>query len=167
MGEALALLGQVHEGIAHRREGGAAYESSGLSCDLPGRLGFLAEAQARVGRPEVGLTTLAEALALVEETGERHWEAELHRVRAELQLMQGKDTEAEVSLQKAIQVARRQQAKSWELRATTSLARLWQEQGRMDEARQTLAEIYGWFTEGFDTPDLQEASALLEELSRD
>jgi predicted ATPase len=103
---------------------------------------------------------------LVEQTNERHWEAELYRLRAELLLKQGDDAGAEASLQKAVEVARRQSAKSWELRATTSLARLWQEQGRMDEARQMLAEIYGWFTEGFDTPDLQEAKALLEELSR-
>ncbi len=118
------------------------------------------------GLPPEGLTTLAEALALVEQTDERHWEAELYRLRAELLLMQGDDAEAEASLHKAIKVARRQQAKSWELRATVSLCRLWQQQGRMDEARQMLAEIYGWFTEGFDTPDLQEAKALLEELSR-
>jgi predicted ATPase len=79
--------------------------------------------------------------------------------------MQGDDAEAEASLHKAIEVARGQSAKSWRLRATTSLARLWQEQGRIDEARQMLAEIYGWFTEGFDRPDLKEAEALLQELS--
>ena len=134
---------------------------------LPGSLCTLAEAQAKAGQPEEGLDTLDEALALVEQTDERHWEAELHRVQGELLLMQGDDAEAEASLHKAIEVARGQSAKSWELRATTSLARLWQEQGRIDEARQMLAEIYGWFTEGFDTPDLQEAKALLDELSRD
>jgi len=100
----------------------------------------------------------------VEETDERHWEAELYRLRAELLLMQGDDAEAEASFHKAVEVARRQQAKSWELRATVSLCRLWQKQGKVDEARQMLAEIYNWFTEGFDTPDLQEAKALLEEL---
>jgi predicted ATPase len=102
---------------------------------------------------------------MVEETGERHWQAELHRVRAELLLMQGDSAEAEASLHNAIEVARRQSAKSWELRATTSLARLWQGQGRMDQARQVLAEVYGWFTEGYGTPDLKEAEALLQELS--
>jgi len=139
---------------------------------LPGILCSLVEAQAKAGHPEEGLTTLAEALALVEQTAERHWEAELYRLRGELLLMQGDDAEAEASLHKAescfqhaVEVARRQRAKSWELRATVSLCRLWQKQGRMDEARQMLAEIYGWFTEGFDTPDLQEAKALLEELS--
>jgi len=165
-GEAVAMLGQVQEGMAQMREGMAAHQSMGARCYLSGALGSLAEAQAKAGHPEEGLTTLAEALALVEETGERHWEAELYRLRAELLLMQGDDAEAEASLQKAIEVARRQSAKSWELRATVSLCRLWQEQGRLDEARQMLAEIYGWFTEGFDTPDLQEAKALLEELSR-
>ena len=107
----------------------------------------------------------------METTDERYCEAELHRLKGELLLMQGDKTEAsfhqaESCFQHAVEVARRQQAKSWELRATVSLARLWQKQGRVDEARQMLAEIYGWFTEGFDTPDLQEAKALLEELSR-
>jgi predicted ATPase len=102
----------------------------------------------------------------VEETDERHWEAELYRLKGELLLTQGDKTEAEASFHKAIEVARHQQARSWELRATVSLCRLWRKQGRVDEARQMLAEIYGWFTEGFDTPDLQEAKELLEELSR-
>jgi adenylate cyclase len=164
-GEALVMLGQVREGMAQLREGLAAYRSFRGLRHLPGRLCFLAEAQAQSGHPEEGLATLAEALALVEETGERHWEAELYRLRAELLLMQGDDTEAEASLHKAIEVARRQNAKSWELRATVSLCRLWQEQGRTDKARQMLAEIYNWFTEGFDTTDLIEAKRLLEELS--
>jgi predicted ATPase len=163
-GKALAMLGQVQEGMAQMREGMAVDQSMGVRCYLSGTLCFLAEAQAKAGHSEEGLTTLAEALALVEETDERHWEAELYRLRAELLLVQGDKTEAEASFHKAIEVARRQQARSWELRATVSLCRLWQEQGRMDEARQMLAEIYGWFTEGFDMPDLQEAKALLEEL---
>jgi predicted ATPase len=164
-GEALILSGQVQEGMAQLREGMAIEESIGVWYYLPGRLLFLAEAQARAGQPEEGLDTLDQALALVERTDERYWEAELHRLRAELLLMQSAETEAEVSLHKAIAVARGQSAKSWELRATTSLARLWQAQGRIDEARQALAEIYGWFTEGFDTPDLSEARALLKDLS--
>jgi predicted ATPase len=164
-GKALAMLGQVQEGMAQMREGVAVHRSVGVRCYLPGTLRFLAEAQAKAGRPEEGLTTLAEAFALVEETDERHQEAELYRLRAELLLMQGDEAEAEASLHKAVEVARRQQAKSWELRAAIGLARLWQQQGRMDEARQMLAEVYGWFTEGFDTPDLQEAKALLNELT--
>jgi predicted ATPase len=164
-GEALAMLGQVQEGMAQIREVIAPYQSRGGWCYLPGRLRSLAEAQAKAGHPEEGLTTLAEALALVEQTDQRHWEAELYRLRAELLLMQGDEAEAEASFHKAVEVARRQQAKSWELRATVSLCRLWQEQGKREEARQMLTEIYGWFTEGFDTPDLKEAKALLEELS--
>jgi predicted ATPase len=164
-GEALIMLGQVQEGMAQLREGIAAHQGISVGYYLPRRLGFLAEGQAQAGQPEEGLGTLAEALALVEQTGERYWEAELHRLKGELLLMQGDEAEAEASFQKAIDVARRQQAKSWELRATTSLCRLWQEQGRIDEARHMLAEIYGWFTEGFDTLDLREAKALLEELS--
>ena len=167
------MLGQVQEGMAQMREGMAVHQSVGVRCYLSGTLGSLAEAQAKAGHPEEGLATLAEALAQVETTDERYCEAELHRLKGELLLMQGDDAEAEASLhqaescfQHAIEVARRQQAKSWELRATVSLCRLWQQQGRMDEARQMLAEVYGWFTEGFDTPDLQEARALLEELSR-
>jgi len=136
---------------------------------LSGPLRSLADAQAQAGQPEEGLTTLDEALALVEETDERYWEAELYRLKGELLLMQGDEAETEVEAERqywhAIEVARRQRARSWELRATTSLARLWQEQGKTDEARQMLAEVYGWFTEGFDTADLIEAKALLEELS--
>jgi DNA-binding SARP family transcriptional activator/predicted ATPase len=165
LGEALVMLGQVQEGMVKLRAGIAAGRSIGGLRHLPGRLLSLAEAQAKSGHPEEGLLTLAEALALVEETDERHWEAELHRLRAELLLMQGAEDVAETSFQKAIEVARLQQARSWELRATTSLARRWQKQGRTREARELLAQIYGWFTEGFDTPDLQEARALLEELA--
>ena len=159
------MLGQVQEGIAQMREGMAALQSVGVRCYLPGTLCTLAEAQAKAGHPGEGLTTLAEVLALVEGTDERHWEAELYRLRAELLLTQGDETGAEASFHRAIEVARRQSARSWELRATVSLCRLWQGQGRMDEARQMLAEIYGWFTEGFDTPDLLEARALLDELT--
>jgi predicted ATPase len=140
-------------------------QSEGVRCYLPGVLRSLAEAQAKAGHPEEGLTTLAEALALVEETNERYCEAELYRLKGELLLAQGDDAEAEASLHKAVEVGRRQSAKSWELRATVSLSRLWQEQGRIDEARQMLAGICGWFTEGFDTLDLKEARAVLEGLS--
>jgi DNA-binding SARP family transcriptional activator len=164
-GEALVMLGQAQEGMAQIREGMAVYPA-GMRYYFSGRLRFLAEAQAKACRPEEGLTTLAEALALVEETDERHWEAELYRVRGELLLAQGDETDAEASFHKAIDVARRQQAKSWELRATVSLCRLRQHQGRREEAHQRLAEIYGWFTEGFDSPDLVEAQTLLRELSR-
>ena len=161
----MTLLGLVQEGMAQIREGMAVDKSMGVRLNLSGTLCSLAEAQAKAGQPEEGFTTLTEALALVEETDERYCEAELYRLRAELLLMQGDEVEAEISVLKAIEVARRQQAKSWELRATVSLARLWQRQGRVDEARQMLAEVYGWFTEGFDTPDLMEAKMLIEELA--
>jgi predicted ATPase len=173
-GGALVMLGQVQEGMAQLRAGITDSRSRGVRCYLPGPLCSLAEAQAQAGDREGGLATLAEALALVEETDERHWESELYRLKGELlsaQSMQGDEAEVEVEAEaerqywRAIEVARRQRAKSWELRATISLARLWRRQGRTNEARQLLAEVYGWFTEGFDTPDLQEARALLDELA--
>jgi adenylate cyclase len=165
-GEALALSGYLEDGIAQMQEGLAFEEYRATEqCYRSGCLHSMAEAQVKLGHLEGGLATLVEAFALVEETDERYCEAELHRVRGELLLMQGDETEAEASYERAIEVARRQNARSWELRAATSLARLWRQQGRTDEARQMLAEIYDWFTEGFDTPDLREARALLEELA--
>jgi predicted ATPase len=124
-----------------------------------------------MGEQEKGRQALAEARALVDKTGERFWEAELHRLEGELTLqctrpsLERSFPEAEASFRKALEVARRQEAKSLELRAAISLARLWQQQDKRAEARQLLAEIYNWFTEGFDTTDLQEAKALLEEMS--
>jgi len=108
-----------------------------------------------------------EALAVVENTGGRFYEAELHRLHGELRRRQAVPDapQAEACFQRALDVARRQQAKWWELRAAMSLARLWQRQGKPAEARELLAEIYGWFTEGFDTLDLQEAKAFLETLA--
>ncbi len=118
------------------------------------------------GTPEEGLAALGEALVHIEESGERYLEADVYRVKAELLLIQvpSDAAEAEASLHKALEVARSQSAKSWELRAATSLARLWQRQGKRAEARALLAPIYDWFTEGFDTQDLKDAKALLEQL---
>jgi predicted ATPase/DNA-binding SARP family transcriptional activator len=164
-GAALAMLGRGQEGLEQMREAIIVLRARGALIDLSILLSSVAEAQARAGQLENGLVTLAEALAFADETDERLYEAELHRQRGELLLMQRNEDEAEASFHKAIDVARRQSARSWELRATTSLARLWQRQGKKDEARQALAEIYRWFTEGFDTRDLQEAKALLDELS--
>jgi adenylate cyclase len=166
-GEALVMQGDVQEGMAQIREGMEGVELISLRCYLSGILGSLARAQAEAGDATGGLATVSQALAFVEETDERHWESELYRVQADLLQMQGKGVEAERSLHKAIEVARRQRAKSWELRATTSLAHLWHEQGRTAEAQALLAKIYGWFTEGLDTPDLLEAKALLETLAED
>ena len=119
-----------------------------------------------MGQTAEGLATLAEALAVAERTGDRRDEAEIHRLKGEFLLRQAVPAapQAETCFRQALDVARRQQAKSWELRAAMSLARLWQQQGKRTEARDLLAPIYGWFTEGFDTADLQEAKALLEEL---
>ena len=152
---------------------------------LPGfiLLALLAEAYGKGGHVAAGLTVLAEALATADRTGERFHEAELYRLKGELTVQsQGPDpqsqasstphlilspqatAEAEACFHKALAIARRQQAKSLELRATMSLTRLWQHQGKKEEARQLVDEFYGWFTEGFDTKDLQEAQALLAEL---
>jgi predicted ATPase len=128
---------------------------------------LLAEAFGQASKPVAGLQVSAEAMALVATTEERWWEAELSRLMRALQLqLPIPDVpQAEACFQRALDVARRQQAKSLELRAAMRLSRLWQHQGRRKEARQVLAEVYGWFTEGFDTADLQKAKALLEELS--
>jgi predicted ATPase len=130
-------------------------------------LALLAEAYGTMGQPDVGLMALAEALTLVDATSERWYEPELHRLKGELLLQQSADhhATAQACFQHALDVARAQQARSLELRAATSLARLWQQQGKRAEAYQLLAEVYGWFTEGFDTADLQEAKALLDELA--
>jgi predicted ATPase len=118
------------------------------------------------GRNKQGVRTLAQALVLVDRNGEHFWEAELYRLKAELLLQQGPSVaaEAEVHLQRALAVARGQQAKALELRAATSLSQLWQQQGKRRQAQQLLEEVYGWFTEGFDTADLTTARALLEAL---
>jgi predicted ATPase len=127
---------------------------------------MLADVCAHLGHIEDGLQALAEAHTLVEQQEERWWEAEIHRLRGVLLLRQTAtpQAEAETWLQRALDVARRQEAKSLELRAAMSLSRFWQQQGKRDEVRELLAPLYGWFTEGFDTADLQEAQALLETL---
>jgi class 3 adenylate cyclase/predicted ATPase len=178
-GWALAEQGQTEEGIAQIRQGLAAWRATRAELWRPYHLALLAEAHEKVGQVEEGLSMLTEALATVDSTRDRFYEAELYRLKGELTLARsrvqglessvktGLESEAKECFLKAIEVARKQQAKSLELRATTSLARLWQQQGKKEEARQMLAEIYGWFTEGFDTKDLQEAKALLEELEGD
>ena len=125
---------------------------------------LLAEAYARLGQPVDGLNCLAEAAQIIETTDERYHEAELHRLRGDLLNATGDPSAAERSYHQAIAVAKLQSAKLFELRASVSLARLWCKQDRRGEARDLLAPIYGWFTEGFDAPDLKEAKALLDEL---
>jgi class 3 adenylate cyclase/predicted ATPase len=166
-GWALAQQGQAQEGIEQITQGLLAFRATGTEGGRPYFLALLAEAHGTMGQPEAGLAGLTEALTLVDKTGARRYEAEIYRLKGELLLQQSSSnqTETELCFRHAISIAQSQQAKSWELRATTSLARLWQQQGKRAEARELLAPIYGWFTEGFDTADLQEAKALLEELS--
>jgi predicted ATPase len=125
-----------------------------------------AEAYKKIEQPEEGLTALAEAQALVEESGERYYEAELQRFKGELLLVQSPDdpAEAETCFHNALEIARREHAKSLELRTAMSLARLWQRQGKEGDARQLLNDVFAWFTEGFDTADLEDARDLLNEL---
>jgi predicted ATPase len=165
-GWVLAEQGQEEEGIEQMRQGLAAYQATGAEQKQPYFLALLAEAYGKVAQTQAGLTMLAEALALVDKTGERWWEAELYRLKGELLLALSKENQAEVEacFRQAIDIAHHQSAKSLELRAVMSLSRLWQKQGKQEEARQMLAEVYGWFTEGFDTADLKEAKLLLEGL---
>ena len=158
---------QREEGMAQMQQGLAAWCATGAAVFQPYGLALLAEASAQVGQVEAGLTLLAEALTVTNDKGERRWEAELHRLKGELLLARSAehDMEAETCLHQALDIARRQEARSWELRAAMSLARLWQRQRKRAEAHALLAPIYGWFTEGFDTADLQEARALLDELA--
>ena len=154
--------GDLEQGTETLRRGFAEW-SQGFVVLRPYWKSYLAEALARAGRVDEGLALLAEGLEQVERTHERWSEAELWRLEGELLLQRGDDHKAvESCLRQAIDVARHQEARSWELRATTSLARLLGSQGRATEAREILAAIYGWFTEGFDTPDLRDAAALLE-----
>ena len=162
-GWALVEQGQCEEGIARLREGIDAYRATGSEIESSQWLALLAEACGKAGRIAEALDIIREALADVERTGIRYREAELNRLEGELRL--GRDEErSEVCFQRAIVIASAQQAKSFELRAALSLARLWRDQGKRDEACNLLAPLYGWFTEGFDTADLKEAKALLEEL---
>jgi predicted ATPase len=166
-GGMLAAQGHYEEGIAQMRQGIAAMQATQTRMQLPRLLSRLAEAYGNSGQAEDGLGVLAETLAVVDTTGERRHEAELYRLQGELLLQQAVPDalQAEGCFQQALTVARRQQARSWELRAATSLSRLWQQQGKEAEARQLLEPIYGWFTEGFDTTDLQEAKMLLDKLA--
>jgi len=166
-GWVIAHHGQKSAGVAAIQRGLAEWTSTGAEWMRPYFLSLLAEAYAISGDVRRGLGALDEALAAVERTGECWPDAELHRLRGQFLAALpdgGGLDEASAAFQRAIQIARGQSAKPWELRAATSLARLWRDQGRVDEACDLLAPVYGWFTEGFDTPDLKEAKALLDEL---
>ena len=173
-GRVLIEQGRQEEGMRQIRQSLAAHRATGAEAGQPYALAFLARAYGQDGQGHKGQQVLDEALTLVHRTGERCYEAELYRLKGELLLQGGKRSkahgaeqqvaEAEQSFRQALAVARRQQAKSLELRAVMSLSRLWQQQGKHSEARRLLAAVYGWFSEGFDTADLQEARALLKDL---
>jgi class 3 adenylate cyclase/predicted ATPase len=166
-GWVMAMQGQCKEGMAQVRRGTASVWATGAALAVPICCTLLADVCGHLGHTADGLQALDEAHALVEQHEDRVWEAEVSRLRGVLLLRQTgtPQAEAETWLRRALDVARRQEAKSLELRAAMSLARLWQQQGKRYEAHDLLAPIYGWFTEGFDTVDLQEAKALLEALA--
>jgi predicted ATPase len=175
-GWALVTQGQSEEGLIQLRQGIMVVQAAGQKAGMTHFLALLAEAYGTAGQVDAGLDTLAEALQAIHDTGEGFHEPELYRLKGELLLLQAGNrpqgqgarpmlAEAESCFQQALTVARRQHAKSWELRAALSLSRLWQQQGQRDKAYTLLAPIYGWFTEGFDTADLQEAKVLLDELA--
>jgi predicted ATPase len=174
-GWSLAESGQSSAGIAQMCESLGTWQAIGAEIALPYALALLTAAYGKSGQPDAALATLTAALAAAQRTGERFYEAELHRLQGQLCLQTAirdsvsgvstQDAMAEACFQQALAVARQQQTKSLELRAAASLARLWQQQGKHAEARALLTPICGWFTEGFDTPDLQEARALLDKLA--
>jgi predicted ATPase len=172
-GWALAELGDVEEGLSEIRQGMNAWLATGAEVAKPYFLALLADVERRLGECAEGLRGLDEGLAVMEELGDRFYEAELHRLKGELTLQQHREMEgcgaveaqAEASYQRALQIAGDQSARAWELRAAMSLARLWQKQARREEARAILARSYEWFTEGLETRDLSEARALLGTLN--
>lgn len=166
-GWAIAIQGNLEQGIAEMRQAIVSAEAAGYA-RRPRWFPFLAELEAMTNGVDAGLNVMSEGLALLESTEERLYEAELHRVRGELLLMQNDSNVASAKrcFEHALEVARKQSAKCLELRATMSSARLLAKKGKRNEARLMLAEIYSWFTEGFDTADLKQAKALLDELSR-
>jgi adenylate cyclase len=166
-GWAQAMQGQGAVGLAQMQQGLAAVQATGQMLSRTYHLVLLAEVAGHTGQVEEGLCLLDEALTAFETSGRGDLLTEVYRLRGEFLLRQATPdmAQAEVCFQQALTIAQRQQAKSWELRAAMSLSRLWQCQGKRAAARQLLSEVYGWFTEGFDTADLQEAQALLEAMS--
>jgi predicted ATPase len=164
-GHALAMQGATDEAVSCLREALAALARRGATLYRPYGLAYLAEALALRGEYAPALAALKEGFETMDTTGERWWEAELHRVNGIALCGLNKLEEGQAAFQDALRIARHQKAKSLELRAATSLARLWGEQGRRAEAHDLLAPVYGWFTEGFDTADLKEAKALFDGLT--
>jgi predicted ATPase len=163
----LALTGKASDAIQILTSGISMWRATGSTLWLPFRLACLAKAHAELGQFEDAWRCIGEAMTAIETTEEKWCEAEVQRIVGEITLMSPEPDAAKVEayFDRALAVARQQQAKSWELRASISLARLWRDQGKVSEARELLAPVYGWFTEGFDTRDLKEAKALLEELA--
>jgi len=163
----LVLKEKAFDAIQVINSGMAAWRSTASTIWIPWHLTYLGIAYAQLHRFDDAWPSIGEAVTAVETTKEAWSEAEVHRVAGEIALMSSEldATKAEAHFERALSVARAQQAKSWELRAAMSLARLWRDQGKMQQARELLAPVYGWFTEGFDTRDLKEAKALLEELA--
>jgi predicted ATPase len=161
-----ALTGKASDAVQVITSGITASRSTGATVWMPFYLSCLARAHADLGKFDDAWRRIGEATTAMETAGERWCEAEIHRVAGEIALLSSKPdaAKAEAYFERALSLARAQQAKSWELRAAMSMARLWRDQGKRDAARDLLAPIYGWFTEGFDTLDLKEAKVLLEEL---
>jgi predicted ATPase len=162
----LGLTGKPAEAVEMITAGIATWRSAGATQYLPSWLSYLGAAHAELGQPDEAWRCISEAVTAIETTKERWCEAEANRIAGEIALKspQRDTAKAEIYFERALAVARQQQAKSWELRAAMSMARLWRDQGKRDEARELLAPVYGWFTEGFETLDLKEAKALLDEL---
>jgi len=164
-GWCLSAEGQTATGIQLVREGLAIFRATGSNLIVPFFLTILAELYGMAGQPEEGLNRLDEAAQLIDRTQERWAEAEMHRERGMLLLSINNRAAAEGSYRHALSVAQGQDAKLWELRAARDLARLWRDQGKRQQARDLLASVHGWFTEGFDTLDLKQSKASLEELA--
>ena len=163
----LALTGETSDAVQKLNSGIATFRSTGATAFTPWYLSILARAYAELGQFDDAWRCIGEAITAVKTTKETMHEADVHRIAGEIALLSPEPdaAKAEAYFERALVVARQQQAKSWELRAAMSMARLWRDQGKRDEARTLLAPVYGWFTEGFDTLDLKEAKALLDELA--
>ena len=166
-GSALASTGELAEAVHVITTGIAHLQSTGTTTFIPWWLSNLTRAHADLGQFDAAWRCIGEAMTALETTQERWCEAEVNRIAGEIALMSPEPDEAKAQayFERALSVARQQQAKSWELRAAMSMARLWRDQGKVRQARELLAPVYGWFTEGFDTLDLKEAKALLDQLS--
>ena len=164
----LALTGKASDAVGIFTAAIPAIRSTGVRLYMPVWLSLLARACAELGQFDEARSFIDEAITMVETTKEKVCEADVHRIAGEIALMSPERdaAKAEACFKRALAVARKQQAKSWELRTAISMARLWRDQGKRDKAQELLAPVYSWFTEGFDTVDLKQAKALLDELAR-